>query len=283
MTEELEKKIAQAIRLLKATAPKDGSPVEVAYSGGKDSDVILQLVKESGIPYRAIYKNTTIDPPGTIKHVREMGVEIAPPRNGLSFFALIRKKGAPSRNYRFCCQELKEYHVDNSMHTTIIGVRKSESTKRAARYTEPTACIGTKNDPNEAVYPLLEWTDADVLEFLLNRKVKCAPIYYDEDGTFHVERRLGCMCCPLTYRKKRVKEFQQWPRMLNAYLRNLRAYMQDHPESNTCQLFNDEYEWMYKELFCDTKQQFLEQKNGLFGKPDFKAFLEEYFKVNLEN
>ena len=42
-----EKKVARAIRLLQSI-PKDG-PVEVSYSGGKDSDVILELAKMAGI------------------------------------------------------------------------------------------------------------------------------------------------------------------------------------------------------------------------------------------
>ena len=55
---ELQKKIDQAIKLLRQIPLADGECVEVSYSGGKDSDVILQLTKEAGIPYRAIYKNT---------------------------------------------------------------------------------------------------------------------------------------------------------------------------------------------------------------------------------
>lgn len=73
MRPELQKKIEQSINLLKKFDNPD-NPVEIAYSGGKDSDVILQLAKEAGIAYRAIYRNTTIDPPGTIMHAREMGV-----------------------------------------------------------------------------------------------------------------------------------------------------------------------------------------------------------------
>lgn len=79
ISKELQKKIDQAIRLLKAYDKPD-EPVEIAYSGGKDSDVILQLAKEAGINFRAIYKNTTIDPPGTIKHAQEMGAEIRQPQ-----------------------------------------------------------------------------------------------------------------------------------------------------------------------------------------------------------
>lgn len=85
-----EKKVARALRLLQAI-PDDGE-IEISYSGGKDSDVILELAKMAGIKYRAIYKNTTIDPPGTIRHCKEKGVEILKPKE--SFFALVRRKGA---------------------------------------------------------------------------------------------------------------------------------------------------------------------------------------------
>jgi len=73
MTNELQKKVERAVRLLQSVARGYDGEIEVAYSGGKDSDVILELARMSGIKYRAIYHNTTIDPPGTIAHVREVG------------------------------------------------------------------------------------------------------------------------------------------------------------------------------------------------------------------
>lgn len=79
ISQELQKKIERAIKLIRTAAGDD--IVEVSYSGGKDSDVILELAKMAGIKFRAIYKNTTIDPPGTISHCNAMGVEITPPTN----------------------------------------------------------------------------------------------------------------------------------------------------------------------------------------------------------
>lgn len=76
-----EKKKARTIRLLQ-NIPQDG-PIEISYSGGKDSDVILELAKMAGIPYRAIYKCTTIDPPGTTKHCKEKGAEIILPKKNI--------------------------------------------------------------------------------------------------------------------------------------------------------------------------------------------------------
>lgn len=67
---DLGKKVNQAIKLLRLIDTSE-QPTEVCYSGGKDSDVILHLAKMAGIKYRAIYKNTTIDPPGTIKHCKD--------------------------------------------------------------------------------------------------------------------------------------------------------------------------------------------------------------------
>lgn len=132
ITKELQTKIDRSIRLLQNVQKGYDGEIEVAYSGGKDSDVILQLAKEAGIRYRAIYKNTTIDPPGTIAHVKRMGVEIRRPKN--TFFQIIAKKGLPNRFTRFCCSELKEYKI---LDKSIIGVRKEESAKRNKLYNEP--------------------------------------------------------------------------------------------------------------------------------------------------
>lgn len=181
INEQLQKKIDQSIRLLQSVQKRYDGEIELAYSGGKDSDVILQLAREAGIRYRAIYKNTTIDPPGTIAHVKKMGVEIRRPKE--NFFQLIAKKGFPNRFSRFCCEVLKEYKILNK---TVIGVRKAESRARKERYNEPTECryYGSKKEENhvEQIYPILEWTDEDVRDFILDRGLKLAPLYYDMGG-----------------------------------------------------------------------------------------------------
>lgn len=177
VSQELQKKIDRAIKLLQSVAKGYDGEIEVAYSGGKDSDVILQLAKEAGIKYRAIYKNTTIDPPGTIKHAKDMGAEVVRPKE--TFFQIIARKGLPNMKRRFCCAILKEYQYDPSLQKVITGVRKSESTARAKRYDEPTQCRGTKEKPYEAIYPLLDWLNEDIEAFILDRKIKCAPHYYD--------------------------------------------------------------------------------------------------------
>lgn len=193
ITEDLQKKIDRAISLLQGIQNGYDGEIEVAYSGGKDSDVILQLAKEAGIRFRAIYRNTTIDPPGTIVHVERMGAEILRPKE--TFFQLVAKKGFPNRFSRFCCEKLKEYKV---MDKCIMGVRKSESSKRNERYNEPTECrwYGRKTEANhvEAIYPILDWTDDDVLAFIEDRQLTLAPVYYTNRGGKSTYRSVLAAC-----------------------------------------------------------------------------------------
>ena len=276
MRPELQKKIDFAINLLRLY-DNPQQPLEIAYSGGKDSDVILQLAKEAGVNFRAIYKNTTIDPPGTIKHAQEMGVEIIRPKK--TFFQLLAEKGYPNRNKRFCCEELKEYKI---LDKCVQGIRREESQKRAERYQEPSVCriYGSKANHVEVVLPILEWTTQDVAEFIADRGIKCAPVYYDEKGNFHAERRLGCMGCPLAYRKKRIKEFKKHPGLVRCYIKAGRKFLETHPDAKS-QKYGDEYSFFYRNLFCDKDEDYFYQVTGLFGKPDIKGFLEQTFGIKL--
>ncbi len=277
ISESLQKKIEQSIRLLQQVQKAHSDEViEIAYSGGKDSDVILQLAKEAGIRYEAIYKNTTIDPPGTIRHAQDMGATIIRPKR--TFAELIQKKGAPTRFSRFCCSELKEYKVRD---VSVMGIRRSESAKRAERYSEPTQCrfYGSKKNHVEAIYPILEWTNDDVAAFLSDRKIKCAPIYYDADGVFNVKRRLGCMCCPLAAKKNRIEEFRKHPGMVRFYLRNMRIFRTTHPDVKSWKYFSSEYEqFAYQVFYQDLPLKKFKQQ--MFD-ADWKKLLEDYFNIKL--
>lgn len=278
MDNKLQTKIDQSIRLLQSVAEGYDGVIEVAYSGGKDSDVILQLAKEAGINHEAIYKATTIDPPGTIRHAREMGATVIRPKK--TFFQIIRERGFPSRRARFCCEILKEYKVKNK---AIIGIRKSESVKRAKRYSEPTQCrwFGSKKPENhvEHIYPILDWTDADVLAFVQDRGLKLAPVYYDDNGNIDVSRRLGCLCCPLTSNKKRIEAFKKYPGMVKAYIRNGQKYLDSHPEGKIASRYDNAYEWFYGDLFLSRNGEWYELNHNLFEKANFEEFIKQYFKI----
>lgn len=279
ISQELQKKIDFAIKLIQSAskmAMKNGQPIEVAYSGGKDSDVILQLVKESYVTYRAIYKNTTIDPPKTISHCKSKGVEILNPK--INFFNLVKKKGIPTRRARFCCEVLKEYKV---LDYCIVGVRRSESNARAKRYKEPELCRTYKKGVKvRQYYPILNWTDDDVVQFISDRKIQCHPLYYDEDGAFHVERRLGCIGCPLKSDNGK-NDYKKYPKLLKRLISATSVFLSTHPNCSSIKKFGDSYNVVYHNLFCKSYGDYLSKKQpNLFGETlDCKQYLENYFNI----
>lgn len=209
-----------------------------------------------------------------------MGAEVLMPKDNQTFFRLVAKSGFPNRFMRFCCNELKEYKV---LDRVILGVRKAESTKRNARYDEPTECKGTVESPWEHIYPILDWTDEDVEAFIKDRGIKCAPAYYDEQGKFHIERRLGCLCCPLQSTKKRIEAFKQYPNMVKAYANAGKKFLETHPDSVTAQRYADVYEWLSRDIFYPKERDWKKHKATMFTDDvvDYKAFLEDYFNIKL--
>jgi len=197
-----------------------------------------------------------------------------------NFFELVRKNGFPNRFRRFCCRELKEFKI---LDKCIMGVRKSESVKRNLRYSEPTECRfygRSKKEHVEGIYPILDWTDQDVVEFIEDRGIKLHPLYYRADGSIDPKQRLGCMCCPLQYHKKLQAKFKQYPRMVRLYLKNLQAWADAHPESKTLEANHGIYGWFFREVFLHKSGEW-ETLLAANPNPDFKKFLEEFFEIDL--
>ena len=278
MKSELNLKVARAIKLLRTVERVTDNVVELSYSGGKDSDVILTLAKMAGIKYRAIYKNTTIDPPGTIKHCVDNGVEIVRPQK--SFFQIIEQKGFPTRRARFCCEVLKEYKV---LDVAIQGIRRAESTARAKRYKEPMHCRNYgKREHVNVVLPILEWTDSDIAEFVNAERIQCHPLYYNDDGKFCANRRLGCIGCPMQS-DNGVSDFVRYPKMVRAWLRAGDKYLL-RPKGSRSRIslkYENVYELFTRRLFFKDYESFRLARQGMFGKSDCKQFLEDYFKIDL--
>ena len=279
LTMNYEDKIRHAIKLLQSI-PTDDGPIEISYSTGKDSDVILELAKMAGIPFVAVYKNTTIDRPGSIKHAREVGATIINPKKNM--LQLIEKMGWPSRWERFCCKELKEYKVYDR---AVQGIRRCESAARSKRYNEPEICIVySKNDKARVYLPILEWTDDDVERFVTERNIKCHPHYYDEDGKFCVKRRVGCVGCPLQG-DKGLADFKRYPYIFKAWLRAYKKWLDSHPDSKSANTFPDVYHAVYMKIFCNYMEEYYSVFGGgqLFDNeiPDAKAFLEQVFGIDL--
>lgn len=277
---DLDKKISDAIRILKIAeqqAIQYNEPVEIAYSGGKDSDVILQLAKESNINFKAYYKKTTIDPPGTLKHVRDNNVEIISPKE--NFFGLIEKKGFPSFKHRFCCEVLKEYKI---LNTAVWGIRAEESVKRKKRYKSFEFCrIYNSNDKVHVYLPILNWSLNDVKNFIIDRKIKLASIYYDEFGKVNFKKRLGCLGCPLKSDIGKA-DFFKYKSILIQYLKAGNKYFVKHYDDDF--RFKNVFELFLFRTFFKKKSDYdlaMTEKNLFNSKINAKDFLENYFKTKL--
>lgn len=279
---DYEKKVQHSIKLLQSI-PQDG-PIELCYSGGKDSDVILELAKMAGIPFVPIYKQTSIDPPGTTRHALGMGAEIRKPKE--TFFKLVERKGSPSRFKRFCCENLKEYKIYDR---AIVGIRRSESTKRAERYKEPEVCrVYNAKEKVRQYLPILEWTDEDVERFIKERGIKCAPVYYDEYGRFHVERRLGCIGCPLKS-DNGLSDFKKYPKFFKQYVKSYQKFLDNHTGSNWWKRINgNALNACFHYLFCKSDEEYQTLTGGgmqLFDteKVDVREFMEDYFGIDFDD
>lgn len=293
MNLDLEKKINQAIKLIQSAAihaKNKKQKVEIAYSGGKDSDVILELTKMASIEYEAKYRNTTIDPKGTILHCKENNVQIIRPKK--TFLQAIEVSGFPTMFSRFCCGYLKEYKINDIV---VMGVRRSESSKRTERYKEPTECRyydrhHKKDDMMvHAYYPILYWEDKDIEQFIQQRNIKVHPLYYDDKGVFHVERRLGCVGCPLIYKKKRIEQFKQNPNYIKLWIRGGKKYIKKHEKDKKTTVFKyfggNVYKWFTMQLFCNSMDEFQKKfgKNIFEDEIDCKTFLENYFNITFKD
>ena len=272
-----ERKIDAAIKLYRAI-PQDG-PLEISYSGGKDSDVILRLAQMSGVKHEAIYKQTSIDPPGTTVHAKEMGATIIRP--AITFLDIIRKKGMPTRRARFCCEVLKEYKVYDR---AVQGVRRDESNARAKRYKEPEICrLYPKGERVRVYLPILEWTIEDVARFIDEQGIKCAPVYYDADGNFHPERRLGCIGCPMKSDCGKA-DYLRYPKLLKAVIHAVQDYLDAHPDCRAKAKMSDAYGVVFQDLFCDSYEQFESRvRPDLFPESAInpREYMSNYFNIEL--
>lgn len=276
-TNDLNKKIDAALLLLSSAC--DSHVVEVCYSGGKDSEVILELAKMAGINFQAIYKNTTIDPPLTIRHVLLKGATISKPE--VNFFELVKRNGMPTRRARFCCRYLKEYKVKD---IAIQGIRVCESQNRKKRYSvdDPIICrlYGSKTSNVQVILPILSWSNDDVSAFIHDRNIECHPMYYDDSGNFCVSRRLGCIGCPLKA-DAGVADFKKYPKFFLHLVECVCLWWDTHPSAMSHSKFKSPYGLIAHNLFYKNYYTWLADDYSLFGFRDWKLLLESYFSVKL--
>ena len=215
----LAAKIERAVKLLRSYEPQAlryaPTGYYLAFSGGKDSIVCKKLCQEAGVKFRAVYNNTTIDPPELHAYLREHhpDVEWNGPPKGQGFFSHLRKRGLPRQHVRWCCHYLKEGGGRDEFK--IIGVRAAESARRAALWKEFTL---NREAGAPFLAPIVHWTDDDVWAFIRDRALPYCPLY---DQGFS---RIGCIGCCMKGGRSVQEDFKRWPRHARAYEAAARIY-----------------------------------------------------------
>lgn len=265
-----EEKVQKAIKLIKAVSSMH-NPF-IAFSGGKDSVVLSYLCKEAGCKMPLLHNVTTIDPPYTLSFCMKYGAQLIRPKR--SFLDIVEKKGMPTMFRRFCCKELKEKYIGD---LGFYGIRKNESVKRAACYDDISDIYYySKKKYTQRFFPMLDFTEEDIVTIVNQHSLECHPLYYDFQGKFDVKRRLGCIGCPLQGDRGKL-DYLMYPKLLELVLKRLVIYHQNHGRTKRDAYLNAVYNLFYSNHGSNRYKQTYE---GLFD-TDPCEILNEYFFLNL--
>ena len=170
-------------------------------SMGKDSKLTEHLVNKAGLPYHAIFNNTTCDSADVYKEVKQRkDIEIITPKdkdgNNLSLYKMMENgTGIASRHSRWCCSIFKEggtkqYCKDKHNIMFIYGMRNEESTTRS-NYKDEWKNILWEDDTWVGCLPIRKWTELELWLYTIHNNIPINSKYkkgYSRVG-YHI-------CCP---------------------------------------------------------------------------------------
>lgn len=178
----------------------------VAFSGGKDSVVTLDLVQRA-LPhnkFKVLFGDTGMEFPDTYtavnvieKQCAEQGIEFVRAKSNFSPEDSWRKFGPPATVTRWCCsvhktapQVLSLRELTGKANFTgmaFIGVRASESLSRSEY---DYVSLGEKHKGQYSCNPILEWNSAELYTYIFAENIYLSEAY--KKGN----RRAGCLVCP---------------------------------------------------------------------------------------
>lgn len=189
----------------------------VAFSGGKDSVLVLDLVQRA-LPHNAfkvLFGDTRMEFSDTYSVVnqvesncKEMGIEFIRSQSILSPKETWKQFGPPAQKIRWCCsvhkttpQILKLREILNKTNfrgMAFTGIRAQESASRA-EYED--ISFGEKIRGQFSCHPVLDWNSAELFLYIYSHKLILNEAYKKGNS------RAGCLVCPLAgYKNMWFKE-----------------------------------------------------------------------------
>lgn len=196
-TAVLDEAEEESVRFVRAVADQYRLPVNVSYSGGKDSLATLLLVLNGLGKVPILFADTGLEFPETCENVERVadryGLKVVRASGEAAFWERFSREGPPAVDARWCCRVCKLNPVSETIHRewgrciSFIGQRKYESFRRMQSrrvWQNP----HVRNQVSAA--PIQHWTALHVWLYLFREGAPYNVLY--ENGL----DRIGCFMCP---------------------------------------------------------------------------------------
>lgn len=204
----------------------------VAFSGGKDSCVLLDLVRKV-LPrgsYVVVFGDTGMEFPDTYDVVEKTRRQCA--EEGIPFYIakshMTPKKswemfGPPSRTLRWCCSVhkstpqtlmLRNIRLKNDyIGLDFVGVRAQESVVRSTYKYEN---FSVKQKGQYSHNPLLEWSSAEIWLYIYQNNILINEAYKKGNS------RAGCLFCPMSGGGSNYVRRSSYPEEVDSYIASIK-------------------------------------------------------------
>ena len=197
-------KLAETREIIAHHFEEFGDKVAVAWSGGKDSTLVLFFCLQENPDVPVVFNNTGVEYPETVRFIaaleRQWNLNIIVTHPEKSFWECMEQYGFPSFSKsanrgagKRCCYWLKEKPMflairENGWLGVFTGQTASEGRQRQLSAKKTGPCFHYKAWNICKVHPILWWTEAEVYKFIQENNLPLNPVYLKE-------QRTGCMPC----------------------------------------------------------------------------------------
>ncbi len=260
----LAAKKAKAEHEIRDAMEKHPLPLSVSFSGGKDSLVVLDLVRAVTNDFTTVFVDTGLEHPTTREYVKQFAesqwLRLMVAKAEDAFDDNMPAFGPPAKDFRWCCKVCKLAPAAKLIEEqfpggtlTVEGNRRLESFSRAGiELIEENPFV-----PGQVIVnPIREWTALDVWIHIISGKLPYNQLY-DED----IER-VGCWMCPSSLASESAEISRLSPELSRAWNAKLDAWAEENslPKEFVTYGF-----WRWKEL--PPKMKELADKLGMKVSP----------------